>query len=389
MKLSILDRLCCPICQHALAARTFKGGDDDLETGVLLCEGCGTWYPVANRVPVLLDFPTRFHASFESLYASELTPFAAFNRPSGKPRPGEIAIQETFSDEWNVVQNTNLSFSYAPKELVALHRDVFLKWLLSEDKPRNLLNVGCGLGRETVALLEAIGDPNMEAFAIDLNFALIQSGEVYKDRPNIHFFIASLFKLPFKDEANFDLVDSSGVIHHTHSTEAAFNAIARYVRPNGKLFVWVYGLDDHLVAKGFRGLVRRILWPVEHVLRPALSRSPRFVRNGVLAAITTAAHPVIRRVPSINRHRDWRWINTNHTLRDLLTPMFARRHSYNEVFEWFENAGFRIIDVQSPAAYRRMFPGGGVFGIGVTGEKVSPSEGAHDAIRGPQRDAPR
>jgi SAM-dependent methyltransferase len=371
MKLSILGRLCCPICRHNLTATTFKGGDDDLETGVLLCEGCDTWYPVANRVSVLLDFPTAFHASFEKLYAIELRPFAAFKKPSGKPRPGEIAIQKTFSDEWNVVQNSGLSFSYAPKELAMLHRDVYLKWLRSEDRPRNLLNIGCGLGRETVALLDAIGEPKLEAFAIDINFALIQSGEVYKDHPNLHLFIASLFKLPFTDEARFDLVDSTGVLHHTYSTEAAFNAIANYVRPGGKLFVWVYGIDDHLAVKGFRCIARRIMWSLEHILRPVLSRSPRVIRDDVLAAITTAAHPVIRRVPSVKRHLDWCWINTNHIFRDILTPVFARRHTYNEVFEWFEDAGFRIIDVQSPAAYRRLFPGGGVFGIGVTGVKVS------------------
>jgi SAM-dependent methyltransferase/uncharacterized protein YbaR (Trm112 family) len=361
MKLSVLERLCCPICRHDLAARAFKAVGDDLEAGVLLCDGCSTWYPVSNRVPVLLDFPTVFHGTFEGRHAGEFKLLGAYRKPSGQPRPGETAVQETFCE---------LSFLFAPKELVALHRDVFLKWLRTEEKPRNLLNVGCGLGRETVALLEAIGDPDIEAFAIDLNFALLQSGEVYKDRPNIHLIIASLFKLPIKAEASFDFVDSNGVIHHTYSTEAAFNAIAKYTRPGGKLFVWVYGLDDHLVAKGARGLIRRIMWPTEHLLRPMLARSPRPVRNALLAIITTVAHPVIRRVPSIRRHKEWRWINTNHTFRDLLTPMYAWRHSYNEVIEWFEKAGFRVIDIQSPAAYRQLFPGGPLFGIGVTGEKL-------------------
>jgi hypothetical protein len=106
-----------------------------------------------------------------------------------------------------------------------------------------------------------------------------------------------------------------------------------------------------------------------NALAKYVSRSPRAIRDGVLAAITTAAHPVISRAPSIKRHQHWRWINTNHIFRDILTPRFARRHSYNEVFEWFKNAGFRIIDVQSPAAYRRVLPGGALAGVGVTGEK--------------------
>src|SRR5207244_12464621 len=120
------------------------------------------------------------------------------------------------------------------------------------------------------------------AFATDLHYALLQSGTIYRERPNIHLIIASLFRLPLKDEATFDFVDSTGVIHHTYSSETAFNAIAKYARPGGKLFIWVYGLDDHLVAKGLRGLVRRVMWPVEHLLRPVLSRCPRRIRDCVL-----------------------------------------------------------------------------------------------------------
>jgi SAM-dependent methyltransferase/uncharacterized protein YbaR (Trm112 family) len=371
MRLSIMPRLCCPLCAHDLDAKAFDGNDKEIVTGILLCEGCTTWFPIANRVPVLLDFETKFHQSFADHNASKVTLFSRFKKPNGKPRKGEISVQATFSDEWNKVQHSDLSFRFDPDELVSLHRDVWLRWLGYEpEKPQTLLNVGCGLGRETSALMAAIGNDAIEAFAIDLNFALLQSGEVYKHRHNMHPMIASLFALPFKEES-FDLVYSQGVLHHTYSTQAAFRAIAKFAKPDGKCFIWVYGLDDHLAGRGLPGLIRRILWPVEHVVRPILSRSPGPIRDAALAAATTLTHPVLLALaPSIRRKKgNWKWMNTNHSLRDLLTPRYAYRHTFDEVVGWFEEEGFRIIDVQSASAYRKLF-NQAHFGIGMTGEKA-------------------
>jgi hypothetical protein len=68
----------------------------------------------------------------------------------------------------------------------------------------------------------------------------------------------------------------------------------------------------------------------------------------------------------------WNVKNTEHALRDWLSPRYAHRHSYNEVFEWFENLGFIVVEVQSPAAYRDLFRKQ-LWGIGVSGKKVHES----------------
>jgi SAM-dependent methyltransferase len=83
----------------------------------------------------------------------------------------------------------------------------------------------------------------------------------------MHFVIASLFHLPF-DPESFDLVYSEAVIHHAYSTPDAFAATAPRVRPGGHLFVWLYGLDDHLVPNGHR---RNLDHDLERILRPAIS----------------------------------------------------------------------------------------------------------------------
>ncbi|MHB2265049.1 methyltransferase domain-containing protein [Aliihoeflea sp. PC F10.4] len=370
MKLSNISRLCCPICrgENGLSLRAFEEPTDgEVADGILICDGCMTWFPVMGRVPVLLDFTTDFHKTFANRFEGKIPD--SHRMPSGQPRPGEASVQETFSDEWDLVQENDLSFSYTADDLIKLHRDVWLGWMDDNVKPASVLNVGCGLGRESAALQDAIGD-QVEVYGIDLNFAVLKSGNVYKDRPNLHLIVASLFALPFRD-FDFDLVYSQGVIHHTYSTKAAFDSISKHARKDGHIFVWVYGLDDHLVSGGVKGAVTRTMWHVESISRPIISRSPRAIRNAMLAVMTAAAHPIFLQAPSVKRlDGKWEWKNTDHALRDRLSPMFAHRHSFNEVIEWYERGGFDVIDVQRASKFLDYF-GRPVWGVGMTGRRTS------------------
>ena len=65
----------------------------------------------------------------------------------------------------------------------------------------------------------------------------------------------------------------------------------------------------------------------------------------------------------------WKFKNTEHSIRDLYSPIYARRHSINEVVEWFEDADYTIIDFQSPKVYKEIFNGKKLHGIGLTGKK--------------------
>jgi SAM-dependent methyltransferase len=283
----------------------------------------------------------------------------------GLPKPGEKSVQETFTDEWNRVQGDELSFLYSPEDLRALNKKVWLKWLAyPQNKVNNVLNIGCGLGRESEALQQVTN--NAEVFAVDLNFAVLRSGERLKSNPKIHLVVASLFHLPF-ELASFDLVYSQGVVMATFSTWEAIKSIASYVRNDGFMFIWVYGLDDHLLRKGAIGFLTRTNYLVEKGLRPLISGSPKVLRDIFFTMAAFVLHPLIK---SRVRHKaTWKVSNTDHDLRDWLSPRYAHRHSYNEVFEWFENLGFTIIDVQSPAAFRQLFQKQ-LWGVGLTGKRL-------------------
>ncbi len=122
------------------------------------------------------------------------------------------------------------------------------------------------------------------------------------------------------------------MLHHTPDTKAAFQQLARLVRPGGQFAVWVYGTD--LKASG------------SELLRPLTSRLPRqFMLQASRIAIPMY---YIHKIPLIGRATSvmlptsleadptWRWLDTF----DWYTPRFQWKHAVTEVVSWFEDAGF-------------------------------------------------
>jgi SAM-dependent methyltransferase len=375
MKNRLAERLRCPACIGALALERFhdeaagpEHGESITRDGVLLCDRCKVWYPVLSFVPVMLVFETNLHAKFARTYGEELLRFPEYGPPRGEALPGEISVQETFTEEWEGVQGDRLSFAYTAEDLRKLHGEVWLRWLPeARSEIRTVLNVGIGLGQETLALHDVL--PGTEIFAVDLNFALLACGDAFKTHPSVSIIIASLFRLPFA-RASFDLVYSQGVIHHTYSTRNAFDSLTQLVRSEGYLFIWVYGRDDHLYIRGPLG-INRYRRVAEEFVRPVVSKLPSGPRNVFFKVASVVAQPLVK--PRMWNRSAWKIRNTEHTLRDWLSPRFAHRHSYNEVIQWYEDAGFRVIDLQSTSRYRELF-GRKLSGVGMSGRNEATAQ---------------
>lgn len=373
-------KLCCPKCAGELRSVAFAEADGGgVRDGILLCERCQLRYPVINHVPVLLLFRTAVHDQFNRRYSGPLASWASYRSPDEEPLPGERTTQDTFTEEWDLikVEDDELSFTYTHEDLVRLNREVWLKWLKrGPAEIAELLVVGCGAGKEAAALSELL--PEARIFATDLNLSVIRIGEKLANHPRIHVTICSLFHLPFKRES-FDLVYSQGVLHHNRSTREAFDAISPFVRPAGHLFIWVYGLDDHLLKKGVLGVISRFNYHLEAILRPGLSRAPKFLRETFFHVAGFVLHPLI--LTRIRHKGKWQMRHTIHGLRDWLSPRYAHLHGYNEVIEWFERGGFDVMDVQSTGAYRDLF-NKQLWGVGMTGQKRLSAGGSAEPAPG-------
>jgi SAM-dependent methyltransferase/uncharacterized protein YbaR (Trm112 family) len=369
LRLSFVDQLRCPIVRaplnvESLETTTDTDGATLVRTGILWSPG-GYWYPIVNCVPVLLIFSTPLTRRFAATHADRVASLpGAPVMPDRAPEDGERSVQSTFTEEWAGLEDDALSFVYDERQLVDLHRDV---WLRMSDAQRagvtSVLDVGIGFGKEARALAAIF--PNARIAGVDLNLAIVAAGRGLVETTRVDPVVASLFHLPFPDGA-FDHVTCQGVLHHTRSTKAAFDCVAAKVAHGGSLFVWVYASEDAYVVHGARGMLIRMYWWISHGLfRPVLSRSPRWFRSTVVHVLSLMIHPVISR-RGRNRGR-WAYVNTVHGIRDAFTPRYAHQHGFNEVLEWFENAGYDV-RMQSPSTYRRLF-GSRLTGVGVMGRR--------------------
>jgi uncharacterized protein YbaR (Trm112 family) len=54
MKRRLLEILACPMCKHHPLELKIFNEKQEIEEGVLICEGCGRWYPIIETIPHML-----------------------------------------------------------------------------------------------------------------------------------------------------------------------------------------------------------------------------------------------------------------------------------------------------------------------------------------------
>lgn len=203
-----------------------------------------------------------------------------------------------------------------------------------------VLDVGCGMGR----FAEVATRWGARVVGIDLSSAAEVAAQNLKDR-EATFFQADVFALPFAPES-FDYIYSIGVLHHTPNCERAFKALPALLKPGGTIAIWLYSgynkwyrmsdiyrhVTSRLNPRVLLGLCQ-IARPLYHVHR-ALQRFPGGqTASGVLRFfMPTNLHPV----------PDYRVLDTF----DWYSPKYQSKHTYEEVFRWFEDCGlesFRVL----------------------------------------------
>jgi SAM-dependent methyltransferase len=102
-----------------------------------------------------------------------------------------------------------------------------------------LLDAGCGIGHSAFGLFEG-RLRQVRYLGVDVSTAVEAARERFaQEGVDAAFLQASLMDLPIPD-ASVDVVYAQGVLHHTDSTEAALHALARKLKPGGRILFYVY-----------------------------------------------------------------------------------------------------------------------------------------------------
>lgn len=263
---------------------------------------------------------------------------------------------ESFGFQWNRFDVRQLGEDEETFELKTGVR-------LDELQELVVLDAGCGGGRYS----RVAGEHGAQVVAVDLSSAVEKARELTSGLDNVAVIQSDLTSLPLKP-ASFDLVFSIGVLHHSPDTKTAFDSIARMVKPGGRLSVWLY---------------RRNTWPQERLndlLRWVARKLPRrALLLGCQAAAFLGGIPILNRtlnkIANFSNHPSW--VNRVCDNFDWYSPQYQHHHTVEEVWRWFEGAGFGEIRELPPAKngtlYTVAFRLGLIIGSGVnlTGVKIS------------------
>ena len=299
MKPASLDVFVCPACHGDLLLRAVVADGGEVTEGELRCRGCAATYPVTRGVP-------RFVSSGD--YA------------------GSFGHQWHWFREVQIDSLNRMSISDATlSSTTGWTDDVF--------RGRRLLDAGVGAGR----FAERAAAKGAEVFGIDLTPAVDAAYQNIGRRPNVHLAQADIFALPFR-RASFDLAYSIGVLHHTPNPPQAFTRVAETVAPGGRLAIYVYSRygSGHRMSDALRVVTTRL--PLRAVWALSAAAVPLYFvhRLPVVGRVSRLALPI-----SMEPHWRWRWLDTF----DWYTPTYQAKYLYPEVFKWFRDSGFDVVDL--------------------------------------------
>lgn len=286
--------------------------------GGYCCAACGRNYPQRNGVACFVD-PGSYADSFGFQWQR-------YNRT-------QLDTEECRQSESDFSQRTG----FTPEDL----------------KGKLVLDVGCGMGR----FAEVATRWGARVVGIDLSAAAQVAARNLSSRDFVAF-QADVFALPFALES-FDYIYSIGVLHHTPDCEKAVKALPPLLKPGGYLAVWLYSGYNKWYR--FSDIYRRVthrmppqlLHGILSVAVPVLNGLDRGLRviPGIGAPIAGAVHHVF----PVNRHanREWRVLDTF----DWYSPRYQSKHTYEQVFRWFESSGMEDLHVvEVPIAVRGRKP---------------------------------
>jgi SAM-dependent methyltransferase len=296
MSIDVLELLRCPSCKASLN----RQGDG------YVCAGCERVFPQERGV-------TRFVAAQN--YAN------------------------SFGFQWQRYARTQLDDATSDQSEKDFRRKT---GFTPEDlKGKLVLDVGCGMGR----FADVATRWGAKVVGIDLSAAAEVAARNLADRQFVAF-QSDVFALPFAP-GSFDYIYSIGVLHHTPNCEQAVKTLPQYLKPGGRLAVWLYSAYNpwyrfsDLYRKVTHRLPARTLHGILRVVVPTVNAVDSALR--VVPGIGRPLSGFVRHVFPVNRNpnREWRVLDTF----DWYSPQYQSKHTYEEVFRWFESCGMEDLHV--------------------------------------------
>lgn len=335
MQQKLLNYLRSPIDKSELTLIEFKehtkkytsGEINECYEGILL--GNESWmFPVINGIPRMRldsflefeDFLRKNYKDFELRKKDLLENYSDVINDAVKKTK---KTRKSFGQEWAIFKyDSDTTWGFTAES----RKKRFLEELNVKPEDltgKTLVDIGCGNGVFTSAL----SDYGMETIGIDVSLS-VESAYVNNTKPNVHYIQGDLQNPPFALN-KFDIVYSTGVIHHTSNTELSFSCISPLVKSKGRLYVWLYKPEKdlrHRLIVEIRRVTNKLPIPLQYILYLVFLVPWGLFKERMRGKKIT-----------------WREQLINYF--DVLSPEFRYEHTPDEVKVWYTKRGFKNLTV--------------------------------------------
>jgi len=319
MKLRALDWLACPVCGGSFQVQNAQKNGEEIFAGALVCEQQHA-FSIRDGVPRLRLDQKLDHAPVEA-------------------KGDALTVAASFGAEWSHFDYEN---DRTWHQSVEERRQLFLKELAmtaDELAGKVVLDAGCGNGSLSVGISQF----GCEVLAIDVSESVAVAYKQFcrNGTHDVHFVQGDLMNPPLKREV-FDVIFSSGVLHHNPSTREALRAIAKSLKAGGRIYIWVYGHVPGVVHK------------LKEVFRRTISPMPSAIKHAIVGAWLPQAmlRQYLRTALGRNTPPDrLKWRERFVLLLDHYTPRYRWEHTPAELKQWYRELGYERIEQTEDRAW--------------------------------------
>lgn len=338
---------------------------EDIEEGILICNGCNRVYPIINFIPRILPNILSAYPDFCERYSKELQDWTGQDFDDYLSY-GLRKTQKGFGYEWlnfNITSNLENTLKFflctgidprvyqlnieeildsksAVGDLSKTISDINYKPNGEFLKNKLILDAGCGMGR----YLEVANKFEDEVVGIDISPAVDRARKRIGDHPFTHLVQGDLTNLPFK-KSIFDYIYCIFVIQHAPDPPKTFKHLIEFIKEGCQFSLTVYEKSNYRVKDLTEILIRKVTTRLPVKLLHILSYMGiplGWLQNNI------RKYPILRVIgfPFLlfyfGGHPNWR-IRLTDTF-DCYIAQYQFRYSKDEIKQWFDKE--RFINIQ-------------------------------------------
>ncbi len=212
---------------------------------------------------------------------------------------------------------------------------------IKDFKNKTVVDCGCGSGDHLIRLAPYI----KKGLGVDLNAASVAS-ERFKKYLNLSAIEGDLATIKLDEQ--FDIVYCIGVLQHTENPAKTFANIGSFVKPEGRLILWVYSWEGNFLNRTLLEFAKRHFFL--KLPKPFLEFFSHMLTLALFPIIYTVYFLPLRFLPFYEYFQNWRRLGYHRNYLNVLDKLNAPTTNFikkTDLDKWFNSNEFNDVHISS------------------------------------------